>query len=178
MQTTQIIDELSKVTISVTDSQIETMLNQLHEAHHIFVSGAGRSGLMIKAFANRLLQLGLPVSIIGELTAPHTEDKDVLIFNSASGTSPVLLSQAIEAKKNNLKIFLFTTDEFSPLSKYANETIQISAQSKYSHTDSFQPMGALFEQYSLLLFDSLVIKYMNMFNVDEENMRSNHANIE
>ncbi|MBX4133436.1 hypothetical protein JMI89_07315 [Frischella sp. Ac48] len=47
-------------------------LNYITQAKHIFVAGASRSGLMINAFANRLLHLGYSVSIVGEINSPYS----------------------------------------------------------------------------------------------------------
>ncbi len=43
---------------------------------------------------------------------------------------------------------------------------------------SAQPLGSLFEQSSLLFLDSVVLGLMDTFNIDEETMQQNHANLE
>lgn len=178
MKIKSIINEISEVPVAITDNQVDQFCNLLNNTRHVFVSGAGRSGLMIKAFANRLLQLGYPVSVIGEVTAPHTHNKDVIIFNTASGRSQNLLIQAKEAVATGVYIIVVTTNPSSELAKLANLVLHIPAQSKVSDGESIQPMGALFEQYSLLFFDSLVLELMKSRDVNEQTMRDNHANIE
>lgn len=173
-----IINELSNVPDPLSEEQIDNLITAINKSNHVFISGAGRSGLMINSFANRLLQIGLEVSVVGEITTPHLRNGDILIFNSASGSSEKLISQAREAKKYDVKIMLFTTDSQSSLAKLADYCIVVQAQSKYSETKSIQPMGALFEQYSMLLFDSLVLSYMQKYNITEQIMRDNHADIE
>lgn len=174
----KIISELKNVPNPLSSTQVEEILKHIHDAKHIFISGSGRSGLMASAFANRLLQMGLSVSVVGEITSPHVKKGDVLIFNSASGSSEKLVSQAKEAKKYGITIILITTNIESSLAKLSNLVVKVDAQSKYSETESIQPMGAIFEQYSLLLFDSLVLSYMSKYQISEQIMKDNHADIE
>lgn len=49
--------------------QIRDLADALIRANRI-VTGEGRPGFMAKAFAMRLMHLGLPVSVIGETTTP------------------------------------------------------------------------------------------------------------
>lgn len=174
----KIISELKNVPNPLSNTQIEEILEHIHDAKHIFISGSGRSGLMASSFANRLLQMGLSVSVVGEITSPHVKKGDVLIFNSASGSSEKLVSQAKEAKKYGVMIILITTNIDSSLAKLSNLVVKVEAQSKYSETESIQPMGAIFEQYSLLLFDSLVLYYMSKYQISEQIMKDNHADME
>lgn len=174
----KIISELKNVPNPLSNTQIEEILEHIHDAKHIFISGSGRSGLMASSFANRLLQMGLSVSVVGEITSPHVKKGDVLIFNSASGSSEKLVSQAKEAKKYGVMIILITTNIDSSLAKLSNLVVKVEAQSKYSETESIQPMGAIFEQYSLLLFDSLVLSYMSKYQISEQIMKDNHADME
>lgn len=173
-----ILEELGNVPNPFDDQQVFNIISLIHQSKHIYLSGAGRSGLMIRAFANRLVQLGKSVSVVGEISAPRTQPNDLIIFSSASGQSSNLVSQAKSAQSFGLKSLLFTTAPSAPLSQYVDTVVQVQAQSKYSETVSSQPMGALYEQYSLLLFDSIVLEYMKAFDINEETMRNNHAVIE
>lgn len=174
----KIINELAKVPDPISKVEVKEVLKLIHDSGHIFISGAGRSGLMIESFANRLLQIGMSVSVVGEITSPHTQTGDLLIFNSASGKSQKLIAQAKVAIKNDVETLLITTDSDSPLAEYCKHIIVIKAQSKYTETSSVQPMGALFEQYSMIFFDSLILDYMFEYKISEQTMINNHADIE
>lgn len=174
----RIIKELEEVPETMNSSDLRQILPSLHHARHIFVSGSGRSGLIISAFANRLLQLGLSVSIVGEITSPHTQSRDMLIFNSASGTSHKLIDQARFAQRKGILILLITASPQSSLAKLADIVVPIKAQTKYNTAASIQPMGALFEQYSFLWFDSLILDYMQQYDINGLDMLSNHADLE
>lgn len=175
---TSILKELSQIPDPLTSNEVGELITQIIKSNRIYFSGAGRSGLMAQAFANRLMQLGLKVSVVGEITEPRTHPDDLLFLNSASGRSEKLLAQATVAKHNKLKIAVITTDVASPLAKLGDIVVKIDAQSKLSAIHSFQPMGSLFEQMSLLLFDSISLKLMKIMNVNEQEMRENHADIE
>lgn len=99
-----------------------------------------------------------------EVSEPHTQPGDLLIIHSASGCSMQLLAQAKVAVSNGVKV--------------ANTVIKIAAQSKVSQTASLQPMGSLFEQMSLLLFDAISLKLMKITGTNETSLRKNHADIE
>lgn len=173
-----IIKELTDVPEPLTTQERVKIIQLFHSSGHIFISGSGRSGLMIDGLANRLSQLGLSVSVVGEITSPHTKAGDLIIFNSASGKSEKMVSQAKKAKDNSVKSLLITTDIKSPLAVNCEDIVMIKAQSKYTKTDTIQPMGALFEQYSMILFDSLILNYVEKYNISEKSMISNHADIE
>ena len=49
----EIIDEVLTIGNEISDQQVDRMTKAIQGANHIFLAGAGRSGLMIRAFANR-----------------------------------------------------------------------------------------------------------------------------
>ena len=63
MQTTQylteIIKELQQTGTLIPDEEAEKLVNGILEAKKILVAGAGRSGLMSKSFAMRMMHMGL-----------------------------------------------------------------------------------------------------------------------
>ncbi len=71
MDTTELLDailaDLSRTLHQVDRAQIETMQDALLSAERVFVAGKGRSGLQIKAFAMRLMHLGLKVHVVDEV---------------------------------------------------------------------------------------------------------------
>ena len=68
----EIIDEVLTAGNGISEEQVDQMTAAIQSADHIFLAGAGRSGLMIRGFANRLLHLGYSVSIVGEITTYKT----------------------------------------------------------------------------------------------------------
>ena len=53
-----IVDQLNDVINKLDNEAIKGMLQETFDAERIFLMGAGRSGLVAKAFAMRLMHLG------------------------------------------------------------------------------------------------------------------------
>ena len=54
----------------VSQAEMERFADAILKADRIFVAGAGRSGFVARAFANRLMHMGLTVYFVGEPTTP------------------------------------------------------------------------------------------------------------
>ena len=67
-----------------------------------------RSGIAIRAFANRLMHIGFSVSIVGEISSPHSKPGDLLIICSGSGETGSLKSLAEKAKQSGIDLALVT----------------------------------------------------------------------
>ncbi|PMC58976.1 6-phospho-3-hexuloisomerase [Dolosicoccus paucivorans] len=174
----KIIDEIATLRNDISKDQIKEMISAIKKSNHIFLSGAGRSGLMIRSFANRLLHLGYSVSIVGEISSPHTKPNDLLILGSGSGETAGLIHQVHVAKKNNVKVGIFTATPKSTLGEMADYVVEIPTQTKLSVGDSLQPMGSLFEQTSLLVYDAIVLKLMTLMGETSSAMKQRHADLE
>ena len=149
----------------------------------IFVAGAGRSGLCMRAFGMRLMHLGKTVYVVGETTTPSITMGDLLILGSGSGRTTSLLAMAEQAQRRGAQVLLFTTDAESPLAKLSNLRVVIPAPS-FRVTDemhdsiSIQPLGTLFEQSMFILCDSLILGIMQQTGVSAAQMFERHANLE
>lgn len=177
-ETEQILSELEALQRRIDPRQTEALLDLIGQSGHIYLAGAGRSGLMIRAFANRLMHLGYPVSVVGELSAPHTHPGDLLIVGTGSGSSPALLHLAKTACGGGVSLAVITANAASPLAQMAQAVVQIPAQTKQSAQEDLQPMGSLFEQASLLLYDSLILQLMARRGETAATMKSRHADLE
>ena len=169
----KILSELTEVNNQLNTSDIYKLIDSIDISNHIYLTGAGRSGLMIRSFANRLLHLGYNISVVGEISSPHTHPGDLLLISSGSGETKSLISQAEIAK-----VALITTSSISSLAKLADIVLLIPVQSKDTNGETIQPMGTLFEQYTLILYDSIVLNIMGLKNQTNETMKARHANLE
>ena len=180
----QVIKELSTVLPSVHDREVEQLVDEIERASSVFVAGAGRSGLMAKAFAMRLLHMGRQVYVVGETTTPNITDQDLLIVGSGSGATESLVAIAQRAKnKFNARLALVTIFPDSPIGQLADVKIRIAAptpktMSNQQVADSIQPMGSLFEQSLLLLLDIIVLCLMERAGQSSSTMFTRHANLE
>ena len=136
----KILSELTEVNNQLNTSDIYKLIDLIDISNHIYLTGAGRSGLMIRSFANRLLHLGYNISVVGEISSPHTHPGDLLLISSGSGETKSLISQAEIAKQNGLKVALITTSSISSLAKLADIVLLIPVQSKDTNGETIQPM--------------------------------------
>lgn len=170
----KILTEISAQVSSINEEQLRQFKNAIIAAQHIFLAGTGRSGLMIGAFANRLMHLGLNVSLITEISKPKANVGDLLILGSSSGETKSLIAYANQAKALGVKIILFTTNGNSSLAKLADNIVAIPIKV----LELNQPMGSTFEQLSLLTYDSIIYSLMTELQQTPELMKNRHANIE
>ena len=86
-----ILDRLTTV-LSETDKSNAAKLKSLVDgAGRIFVGGAGRSGLVSRFFAMRLVHSGYQVNMVGEVVTPALQDGDLLVIISGSGGTKTLM---------------------------------------------------------------------------------------
>ena len=139
----------------------------------IFVYGAGRSGLMLKAFAMRLAQMGRTVFVVGETVTPAITGEDLLILASASGTTKSVLRCAETAKGLGTSVYGITATPTSPLAALSDAFVTLHAPTKDSAVAN-GIMGTVFEQSVLLLGDRVA----EILCKDPAAMRARHANLE
>ena len=112
---------------SVSQDDVEKVKDLFFTSNRIFVYGAGRSGLVAKAFAIRLVHLGFQTFVIGEtITAPVQKGDLVIIISGSGETIPAVMTAEIA---NNLEasVVSITAKRKSEIAKYADVTFFISA---------------------------------------------------
>ena len=77
-----IIGELAANADRVSVGRLEALADAILGARRIFVAGAGRAGFVARAFALRLMHLGLTVHFVGEPTTPSIGPGDLPVINS------------------------------------------------------------------------------------------------
>lgn len=158
---------------------MDAFIRMLRSHARIFVYAAGRSGLMIKAFAVRLVQMGFSAYVVGETATPALRKGDLLILASASGTTKSVCEYADTAKKIGADTAIITTDTSSYLRDNFEPVILMEADSKLTlEQKSLQPMGSLFEQALLLTLDAAVMRMSAQRSDEYDEMRRNHVNLE
>lgn len=178
-----ILAELEKNQVYLDEVQLDKMVHCIMTANYIFTAGSGRSGVAIRAFTNRLMHLGYPVSLIGEITTPHSNSGDVLIIGSGSGETESLVALAKKAAKQGVRIVLVTMDDQSSIAQLASVVVVLPGVSpklknKGMNIHSVQPMGSAFEQMMFFVFDGIVLELMERTGQTSENMFQRHADFE
>ncbi len=175
-----IINEHIKLTHSINYNEIASLIPTINNAKNIFVMGAGRTGLMMKASAMRLMHLGYQVHVVGETTAPGIKEGDLLIAGSGSGTTRGIIRAAETAKKVGAGLICFSTNNTSPLATLSDQTVVIPAAEKQAKDEnvSKQYAGSLFEQSLLLTFDALIQTFWDLDGSTASELWKRHANME
>ncbi|PKM64151.1 MAG: 6-phospho-3-hexuloisomerase [Firmicutes bacterium HGW-Firmicutes-20] len=177
-----VVSELREALMRIPLGLTEEVCDVLLKADEIFVAGAGRSGLMARAFCMRLMHLGLRSYMVGEVVTPNLRSSGVLVICSGSGETKSLVSMAEKAVSLGAPIVLVTINPDSTVGKLASVIVKIDAPSpkalKEGDIVSIQPMGNLFEQSLLLYLDIVIMVLMDRMNIDKNNMFSRHANLE
>ncbi|ESQ26338.1 MAG: 6-phospho 3-hexuloisomerase [uncultured Acidilobus sp. OSP8] len=172
------------------DRMAEVLVDLYHRKGKVLVMGAGRSGLVGKAFAMRLLHLGFNSYVLGETIVPSISRGDVAVAISGSGRTGLIVEAADAAKKVGAYVIAITTYPESPLGQLADLVVMVPGRSKVSKMDDYfarqilglheplAPLGTLFEDTAMLLLDGVIYYLMIKLNVTEDEMRNRHANIE
>jgi len=178
----RIAEELCNCVARVSEEDRKKFLPYFAPGSRVFCAGAGRSGLAVRGFAMRLMHMGLPAFVVGEMVTPSIRSGDILLVVSGSGTTASLVEMGRKAKTLGARLLLLTIKPDSPLGRLADAMICIPAPSPKAEDvtvfTSLQPMGTLAEQTAFLVLDSLVVDLMEQFRVTGEMMFQNHANLE
>jgi|TARA_B100001971_G_C18228302_1_gene562124 6-phospho 3-hexuloisomerase len=181
---------ISNIARSLNEKEIVTFISSMQESNKIFIYGAGRSGLVAKAFAMRLMHLGFDIYVIGEIITPAIAKNDLLITISGSGETTSVVAAAEIAKRANAKVILITTFPNSTLGKIADSLVVVKGRTKLIGDKNFllrqikgehyslAPLGTLFEVAVLIFLDGLVAELMAKLGQSEDDLRTRHATIE
>jgi len=174
--------EIEQALTQLRYESCDRLTDMIMRAKRIFLAGMGRSALVIRTFAMRLMQMGFTVHVIGETTTPAIERGDILVIGSGSGETQSLVAMARKAKALNAEIALVSTQPRSSIGKTADLNVQIQAAALKSSPTfkpaSVQPRGSLFEQTMFILFESIILRIAELKGLDTEQMLSKHANLE
>ncbi|MEZ4670246.1 MAG: 6-phospho-3-hexuloisomerase [Anaerolineae bacterium] len=177
-----VLDEVAFALHSVSDTQVATLRLAIHDASRVFIAGKGRSGLLARAFALRLMHLGLTIHVVDEVTTPAIMQGDLLILISGSGETASILQYSAQARSHGAKVALITAFPNSSIAQRSDIVVHIPAPSVkadvVNEVTSFQPMANMFEQSLMLLLDVITLQLMSDLGLTQEQLAARHANLE
>lgn len=179
----KIANEVSEVLKQVPPGESEELAKKLHHAKRIFVVGTGRSGLIGKVFAMRMMHSDYIIYVVGETITPSIESGDLLLIISGSGSTGSLRQYAVKAQEVNATVALVTTNKNAAIGRLSNCTVCIPAATKKrlaSEPETIQPLGSQFDQTAHLLLDAVVVYLLQQHpeGHDHTAMNQKHANLE
>ena len=175
--------------------EVNSLISDLVSAHQnkkrVFVMGAGRSGLAAKAFAMRLMHLGLNVYVVGETVTPAVEADDLLIVISGSGETKSMNEMGALAKAKGTRLDSVTSNKESTLGTISDTAVIVKGRTKVSasgmdfmerqvigsHT-SFAPLGTMFEISTMVFLDGVIAALMGVTKKSEDDLKKKHATLE
>ncbi|MER9556115.1 6-phospho-3-hexuloisomerase [Mesorhizobium sp. M0323] len=176
------LNELGTVLERIDASRIDAACAILAGAKKIVTYGCGREALQVKGFAMRLYHLGLPVSVVGDMTTPPLGEGDVFLASSGPGETSTVLTLMQAAREAGATVLLLTAQADSTAAKLADFTLLIPAQTMADdqgpEKTSVLPMGSVFEGALFVLFEVMVLKLRDLTGVSAEAMRARHTNME
>ncbi len=177
-----ILGDIKRALRQVDPAQIEAACDAILAADRVFIAGKGRSGLQMRAFAMRLMHLGLAVHVVDDVTTPAIGKGDLLLIGSSSGRTGSLLRYIDALGETGATLFAFTGAPESPIAKAAQSIVYIPAAnfkaSQPTGLDSVLVMGSLFEHSLGLICDLIIIRLKAAQGIKEAEMNARHANLE
>ncbi len=155
-------------------ASISRAVELLSRAPQIFVYGAGRSGIVGRAFAMRLVQAGLRAYVIGESVTPIVRKGDAVVILSGQGESYSSIQTANIVRREGAELVVITARPTSKLAHTATILLEIGVPDD-ADRPRFAPLGTLFESASLRLTDALVAELLVVRGETEASMRKRHA---
>jgi 6-phospho-3-hexuloisomerase len=146
----------------------------LVKAPQIFVYGAGRSGIIGRAFAMRLVQAGLRAYVIGESVTPLVRAGDAVFLLSAQGESYSSIQTGNIVRREGAQLIVLTSKPESKIAHTATHLLTVEFESDPDQPQ-YAPLGTLFEEASLRLTDGLIAELLRVRGETEESMRRRHA---
>ena len=187
--TKKITKNINEIISRVSKKNTKDAVGAIEGAKKVFVFGAGRSGLVAKSFAMRLVHLGKEVYFVGDTITPAISKSDALLVVSGSGETSSVLHVVRAAKSQKAKIISITSNRNSSIGKISDVKIKLRTKVEDSNTDylarqlvrkdkKIMPMGTLFELSTMIYFDSIIPFLMSEFGISEKYMKEKHTNLE
>jgi 6-phospho-3-hexuloisomerase len=165
-----ILDRLNTILSETDNSNAAKLIQLVDGAGRIFVGGAGRSGLVSRFFAMRLVHSGYQVSMVGEIG-------DLFVVISGSGGTETLMPLLKKAKSIGAKIAVISMKAKSAMADLADLNVQMGNDNSFPATKGM-PMGAQFELSTLVFLEAVIADIIAAKGLTEEAMRAVHANLE
>jgi 6-phospho-3-hexuloisomerase len=184
--------KIKKIADSLSDEEITRFLDEILKAKRIYGMGAGRSGLVAKAFAMRLMHLGFQAYVVGETITPAMKPGDLMVVFSGSGKTKTVADIAETAKDIGGRLALISSDKSSRIAQISDSVVIIESQRDAVKDDtaefeirqmmgehkSFAPLGTIFETASMVFADAIISRLMEITRMEEKDLKTRHANIE
>jgi 6-phospho-3-hexuloisomerase len=167
-------ESIRKSAALLDKAETSTFFRRMLSANRIYVAGAGRSGIIARAFALRLLHLGFDVYVVGETITPALRPADTLVVFSGSGETHTMATFCNTVKELGGSVCLITASPDSTMGRLADCVVNLGDLTGYYRGDNstfeerqvtgqyrsvaaaFAPLGTMFETLALVFSDAVI----------------------
>ncbi len=189
---TEIMDRVKDSIDHVDEEEISRFVDLLvkERSHRILVLGVGRSGLVGRAFAMRLMHLGFSVFVMGETITPAIGKGDLVVAISGSGKTKLAITAAEISEEVGAKVVAITSFTENQLGRMAHYVVKVRGRTIIAEERDYftrqiagiheplAPLGTIFEDACTIFLDSLIPELMHRLGLSEKQLKKRHATIE
>lgn len=169
-----ILERISQILEESEGPGLSEVVGLIVKAPQVFTYGAGRSSLVARAFAMRLVQLGLRAYFIGDSTTPIVKEGDLVFIVSHTGETMSAVQTVNICRRVGAAVVSITGRKPSKLTHASNITLLLGVD-RDKETAKYAPLGTVFEDAALIFLDGLVAELMDRLGQTEADMRARHA---
>lgn len=170
-----IMNEMRTVFAKMGSEAVPQLATEILSARRVLVYGVGRNGLMLQAFAMRLMHLAIDAHFIGQLTTPSVGRGDLFIAASALGRLPSADAYISAAKNAGLRTAVITARPGDAVP--CDFIVHLPAQTMGDAQTSLLPLGSPFELALHVFLELTVLQLMDRLGRTNDDLASRHANI-
>jgi 6-phospho-3-hexuloisomerase len=179
-ETDRALQEIADAVHSVSDTEIDGVVDELLAARRIACYAGGREGLVMRGLVMRLFHAGLDVHYVGEMTTPAVGPGDLLVLSCGPGRISMVEALAGVAERDGARLLYLTAQPLNPPAERADGTVRITAQTMADDRESAAalPMGSAYEIALFVLVDLITNRVRRRRSESAEELRSRHTNLE
>jgi 6-phospho-3-hexuloisomerase len=169
------VEELAALVAAVSPEEVDALVDAIRPGRRVYLAGFGRSGLVARAFAMRLMHLGLDAAVVGETATPAIGRGDLLIVLSSSGGGAPARAQLETAVAVGAEVVTMSAHAEVPLAALGARVLVVPARTGVA---TEQHAGSLFEQGCLVIADAICSELKERLGVTTAEMDARHANLQ
>lgn len=166
---------IDRVINQLQPKELAGFVELIKTSRRIYMAGEGRSGLVAKIFALRLVSLKKKTFVVGDIVTPPMLPNDLLIIVSGSGETASLLEIAKISKVLSVKVALITATRKSPIKQFAHYVFYIPSKLPKRQNTIYQlrelvgaperdPMHSLFEVCAHIFLEAVTVQLSKQIN--------------
>ena len=170
--------ELARVVRGLKPADVARLAEFIQGHPRVFVTGMGRSGLVAESFAMRLTHVGVPVHVVGEITAPALRAGDALVALSSSGTTATTRARLDRARAVGGHTALVTGRGPAEAAEMVIRLPLAVAGERPQEYESGLVLGGAFEVAAELFTELVVLELVRRAGLSPTDLDARHANLE